>query len=420
MKLVERGGVGDFCALSHCWGPSDKRPLITTRANLAERIEGIPFCTLPKTFQDAIMLVHSIGMRYIWIDSLCIIQDDEADWSSEAKRMANIYSNASIVIAAANSKDPTEGLFVTNQPDPVVVKVPFISEGEIVDHFSISARPRGILEPVLGHLRTRAWAFQEWYLSKSLITFMPGGMLWKCKTVHVNERGSKEIVGIYEDGSWLLLLEQYITKELTFESDRLYALHGIGTKEHFDRRGRFLFEYGVWEEHILEEILWTKTESHLAGNGLNLPSWTWASLTGQRHWPLRRPCSGQSVLWYTKSQNLKVDSSTLIVPGHFVRSTLKFCPPSRIDYFDFRDDPKCRTSRQAYTGYEGCAIYRGDDENYHLGIAFFDRDCSTSSQCLILASTVTDTDSTSEQRSTLPQPGTSSYEAVSRKEQNPA
>ncbi|OAL44100.1 HET-domain-containing protein [Pyrenochaeta sp. DS3sAY3a] len=421
VKLVERGGLGDYCALSHCWGSPEKRPLTTTRANLTERIEGIPFYTLPKTFQNAIMLVHSIGISYIWIDSLCIIQDDEADWSSEAKHMAQIYSNATIVIAAAYSRDSTQGLFFTERPDPVVAKAPFISDGKIVDYFYVSILPRGVIEPVVGPLRTRAWAFQEWYLSTRLVTFMPGGLLWKCKTIQVNERGSREHAETYEDLSWLDLMEQYTGKHLSFESDRLYALHGIVAKEHSDRRGRFLFEYGVWEEHLLEEILWIRNVSDLEENGLKLPSWSWASLTGERHWPLKLTQGlKESVLWYTKSQDLKIDSGALIVPGHFVRSTLKFCPLFVEDYCNFENRSKCSTSRFVGWGNGWRAIYRGDDETYHLGIALFDIDCPPSAQCLVLASTVKNTDSTSEQRSTLSQPDTSSYEAVGRKEQNPS
>ncbi|OCL09516.1 HET-domain-containing protein [Glonium stellatum] len=97
----------NYVTLSHCWGAF--QPLTTTKATLAERQEGIDWDALPKTFQEAIKLTRILGIRYIWIDSLCIVQDDRDDWETEAMKMGEIYRNAYLTIAASLSRVGSEG-----------------------------------------------------------------------------------------------------------------------------------------------------------------------------------------------------------------------------------------------------------------------------------------------------------------------
>ena len=81
LRTVETNGrCGQHATLSHCWGARDQWPLRTTKANLPDHLKGIPHRLLPKTFQDAVVVTRALGLRYLWIDSLCIIQDDEGDW----------------------------------------------------------------------------------------------------------------------------------------------------------------------------------------------------------------------------------------------------------------------------------------------------------------------------------------------------
>jgi hypothetical protein len=80
VKLFEtQGARGHYTALSHCWGPPENRPLRTTRGNLADHLTGIQLCKLPKTYRDAVTVARALGIWYIWIDSLCIVQDDPDD-----------------------------------------------------------------------------------------------------------------------------------------------------------------------------------------------------------------------------------------------------------------------------------------------------------------------------------------------------
>jgi hypothetical protein len=111
IKLVESGGfqVDRYIALSHCWGKSHR--IKTTKTTLEEHKRGIPLCRLPATFQDAIECARRFGVRWLWIDTLCIIQDDETDWVREAAQMGAIYTNAYLTLSAAASTDDSSGMF---------------------------------------------------------------------------------------------------------------------------------------------------------------------------------------------------------------------------------------------------------------------------------------------------------------------
>jgi hypothetical protein len=104
-----RGFKEDYVTLSHCWG--EKHIVTTTKESLTRRKEGIEVSLLPKTFSDAILITRKLRFRYLWIDSLCIIQDDEADWQLESKKMAKIYENSALTISASAAHDAEYGCF---------------------------------------------------------------------------------------------------------------------------------------------------------------------------------------------------------------------------------------------------------------------------------------------------------------------
>lgn len=106
------GETGRYLALSHSRGTTHR--LTLTRANLSMLKSGIMLSKLPKTFQDAVTIAWELDVPFVWIDSLCIIQDDAADWETEASRMGAVYANAYLTVAALASKDDSSGCF----PDP--------------------------------------------------------------------------------------------------------------------------------------------------------------------------------------------------------------------------------------------------------------------------------------------------------------
>lgn len=108
IRLVEikEGSVPfPFVCLSHCWGPAHALVMRTTKANLDAHKKLIALDELSETFKDAIRITRDLGYRYLWIDSLCIVQDDRDDWAREAQNMPDIYGASTLTIAALSSAD---------------------------------------------------------------------------------------------------------------------------------------------------------------------------------------------------------------------------------------------------------------------------------------------------------------------------
>lgn len=311
---------GSYCALSHCWGPINKQPLRTTRQNLEARMADIPFDQLPATIRDAVYLVSTLQIEYLWIDSLCIVQDDPKEWLRESENMGSIYKNATLVLAAAGSRDSTEGLFIAKRPHPEVFTLPYSpyslitgrsesSQGE----YKLAILPQEPAAPSHGPLHQRAWAYQEWYFANRKVLFMPGGMSWVCSHREYNEQWNYSKPQVFSS-SWLALLSEYTGKVLTYPSDRLVAIRGIATEttgasnlfrhmftdektasaENNVAGGRpalevinTMFKFGVWKAQLLEQLLWLPIEMSSDDEYLpELPSWSWAASGGAKRWPL--------------------------------------------------------------------------------------------------------------------------------------
>lgn len=118
-----RDDEAPYIALSHCWGLACIAT--TTTSNFTARKQNIAIKELPKTFQDAIEITRGLGVHYLWIDSLCIIQDSEADWERESSKMASIYKNAYLTVAASRSSDGSGGCFSTLGEAPYIWRTPF-------------------------------------------------------------------------------------------------------------------------------------------------------------------------------------------------------------------------------------------------------------------------------------------------------
>lgn len=117
---VDDGESGRYIALSYCWGSGQS--CNTTRANCEARTRSIDEELLPQTIKDAIFLTRRLRTQYLWIDSLCILQDHPEDWASESAKMGQYYGNAFITISASNSCDSRHG-FLHSRRASAVVKV---------------------------------------------------------------------------------------------------------------------------------------------------------------------------------------------------------------------------------------------------------------------------------------------------------
>lgn len=166
---------GDWIALSLQWGKGEYR---TTRSNLEEHLSGIKFEDLPDTFKDAVKMTRALGKRYLWIDSLCVIQGKDGDFKDEAKRMEGVYSGAYCVIAASSATDHYSGFlnkrkrrdYVGFKPQEKDQSPFFICEN--VDNFK-----RHVLD---ASLNSRGWVLQEHALARRTLFFTEHQTYFEC------------------------------------------------------------------------------------------------------------------------------------------------------------------------------------------------------------------------------------------------
>ncbi len=112
----------DYLTLSYCWGKTEM--VRTTTETLSDYRKSIPLDVVAKTIRDALVITKELGYRYIWIDSLCIIQDSPDDWDKESGRMAILYRHSALTIAASGARSASEGCFLPRNPIPTV-QIPY-------------------------------------------------------------------------------------------------------------------------------------------------------------------------------------------------------------------------------------------------------------------------------------------------------
>jgi hypothetical protein len=277
------GARGHYAALSYCWGPPPVRTLRTISSNLQHHLSGFAECELPLLFQDMVKVVRKLGIRYVWIDSLCIVQDDPEDWAWESEYMGTIYENARLTIAATSAKSPTDSLFASVRDINIYqTQVPYIAPtGEQAGHYFIST-PRfsdslsRCSDSVLGQ---RGWVVQEWALSRRTIHFHEQGLIWNCKTLAVDERNRWVNELTFDD--WEDIIQHFTSGELTYQKDRLVALRGLESVFSIAFKKHYL--YGLCVDDFPLQLFWTSnkgTNTELCDTRI-IPSWSWARWTGE-------------------------------------------------------------------------------------------------------------------------------------------
>lgn len=315
--------LGQYACLSYCWGENPHKQLRTTKRNLPQHKKSLDWSTLPLTFQDALNLTDSLGLRYLWIDSLCIVQDDEEDWRHEGAKMASIYSNSYITFAAANSTSSEGGLFSSKSNDKVIeIQTADSKFGIRMKNYIHSSESWKSMP-----LTKRAWFFQERFLSPQIVYFAYNELYWEdantraCECSGILASMTQRIprqLEIVEPrfGWWHRVVQQYTNMELSFERDIFPALQGVA--KIVQQYRRCAYYAGLWENTLLDDMLWHRPSPCVRPQTYRAPTWSWASVRGRVeytekemeacavvHSPQTKPVS-QSALGQVQGGSLKI------------------------------------------------------------------------------------------------------------------
>ena len=268
---------GRYLALSHRWGDDEDFKLTASLLSAFQR-DGVPFSTIPKTFQDALAVTRLLRHRYLWIDALCIVQDDVDDWTRESARMAAVYCNASCTISAHTARNSRTGFLDTSfQPPPtLVLRSPryLFNPHRSITHLTLLG---SFADQVAGSfLSRRGWVFQERVLSQQLLHFVRHHTFFEdaCGAIADDIIGappqrrvdSKWSVMDSFHGSvyWYRLVERYSRCSLTYENDRLPAIAGLAqTFSEMNDPGTYRF--GLWGRSVHLGLLWLNSSGRPAG-----------------------------------------------------------------------------------------------------------------------------------------------------------
>ncbi|KAI1770205.1 heterokaryon incompatibility protein-domain-containing protein [Hypoxylon cercidicola] len=297
--LQEDAPLSTYACLSHCWG-KNQTPTKTLKATVNDYMtKGIPCEILSKTFQDAVDICRRLQIEYLWIDSLCIIQDSDEDWNEEALKMGDIYAHAFLTIAATKSEDGHGGCYQNR--DPAYMDYRTIVEGSVFIRKAMPLLREFYYTEAHTPLLHRAWAFQETLLSTRVIHFMAEEVIWQCNDCQKSESGINDCVpnpmpgrelmignNSTAESSWHELVENYSGLQLSFEKDRLPALAAISQRVAQGRAADDRFLAGLWTSSLLKDLLWTYdvpgNRSVKRPTECNAPSWSWTSVESRVWW----------------------------------------------------------------------------------------------------------------------------------------
>lgn len=270
-----------YIALSHRWSTRSEMPLTETH-NLSQRKRRIDISSLPLAFQDAIEVTRLLGIRYIWIDCLCIIQDSRPDWEEESAKMGIYYSSAWLTIAIGIPT--TRRLFSTSS---MSVSNPYIKH-KLNDNGSyIVLKNQNIPFSNQSILRFRGWTFQEEILSPRYVCFSEDQMVFRSGGYYCENHGTgqdeqeqRHIDPVSQRIlQWTRVVESYSWRLLTIHSDKLPALSGVAQAHQSKYHDKYYA--GLWRQDLIHGLCWYRDPQYKYRTKLpayRAPSWSWASI----------------------------------------------------------------------------------------------------------------------------------------------
>ncbi|KAI1081864.1 HET-domain-containing protein [Whalleya microplaca] len=307
----ETASISDhgYASLSYCWGGGQS--VYLTHDTFPQLTQGVSSKLLPRTMQDAVWVVNMLGLEWLWIDALCILQDDDLDKELEIARMALYYSCNTVTISAACAKTCRDGFLASADQEikfragPFQLGVATRWGNGTVQLLQKASRPPA--EPIAA----RCWTYQETLLSRRLLSFCKDQVYWSCKmgevgcggieakdspgyrTTHTNIFATHRTLGSVSSSPWehvwKYVVEEFMLRSLSVESDKLLAIAALASK---------MKDLAVQQKSSVTYLvgLFINTNSDLswAGNLLwyvdakqscrpcayRAPSWSWASLDG--------------------------------------------------------------------------------------------------------------------------------------------
>jgi hypothetical protein len=317
---------GPYAALSYCWGPNPNF-LRLTSDNLQEFRSGILYTSLPIAFQEAILVIKKLGIRYLWIDALCIIQSgfgSGEDWRFECGRMQEVYSNCIINLSLAQAAHPNEsclGGYTLDSTLPFEVDIVYDADdhGSRKTHTCLVLPADYFQEALYSQpVGSRAWVMQERLLATRVLSIGHGELFWDCQQLPNASESlpygltlfplggfSKRYLGLSipsipqtADGQnleaiWSELLEEYTARKLTYPgADKLVALSAISNRMgyamddvylagHFCKTLPQSLNWKIHRENLRTSQRLPKSSGQMiGGDWLLTPSWSWASMDG--------------------------------------------------------------------------------------------------------------------------------------------
>ncbi|KAM6507111.1 hypothetical protein FALCPG4_018500 [Fusarium falciforme] len=350
-----------YATLSHSWG--HQVPIQTTTKTKSLFEEFLSEDLLPRTFRDAVNITRSLGIRYLWIDSLCIIQDDPEDWQAEAVQMRDTYLGSTINIAASDALDSTQGCFLEDNDvmdsvtessldpsDRAAIEGPgprvFVyqqqdqQQGQLLSTMiRFQARtPRKLQGST--HLSTRGWVLQEELLSHRIVHCMKPEIHWQCRCFYKTQAGEtfEDLELLSDDRNlklapsrrkeriWHEWIENYSTRDFTFPADRIAATAGITSQ--YQQTTGYSPLLGLWRESFAGDLLWLRIGPAKESGMANIPSWTWLSCNAPiffDYWTLSMQdletkqdhvlLSTCNITWTGLAMASSVQSTSLVIKG---------------------------------------------------------------------------------------------------------
>jgi hypothetical protein len=253
---------------------------------------------LPKSIRDAIFIARRIGITYIWVDSLCIIQDDVVDWQTEAGRQSDYLLNSMVTIAAASAPSLADGFLNPKADRPCFtfsVETPATLEGSQIHLRKVLPSAWEALsgDPLL----RRLWAFQELTLSPRVLYFGSSRLVWSCRTTSESDDSVTSRPPIWAErlgfesfwgpssaeeiySTWQRTVSYSSRLRLTYEGDRLPALSALASIA-ASNLGDDNYLAGLWSGNLARDLLWHRAKDFLRKQSYSTPSWSWASYTGE-------------------------------------------------------------------------------------------------------------------------------------------